>query len=141
MRRMLAVVGTVAAVLLAGCDSGATTVSTGNGVSGTWNLVTVNGAPLPFVIQSTPKIELVSEQLVVSGNGTFTQASQVRTTSGTTVTTQTTSGGGTYAQSGTTASFTTASFIFNDGTTGAGTVSGNSLTVAKPGRAYVYDKQ
>jgi hypothetical protein len=133
---MLAIVCTAATVLLAGCDSDATTVSTGNGVSGTWNLTTVNGAPLPFVIQSTPRIELVSEQLVVSGNGTFTQASQVRTTSGTTVSTQTLSTGGTYTQSG-----TTASFIFNDGTTGAGTVSGNSLAVAKPGRAYVYAKQ
>jgi hypothetical protein len=136
MRRMLATVSTVAAVLLAGCDSEATTVSTGgNAVSGTWNLTTVNGAALPFVIQSTPKIELVSEQLLVSANGTFTQASQVRTTSGTTVSTQTLSSGGTYTLSG-----TTASFIFNDGTTGAGTVSGNSLTVAKPGRSYVYDK-
>ena len=136
MRRLLSIVCTAAAVLLAGCDSDDSTGPTENAVSGTWNLTTVNGAPLPFVTQSTPKIELVSEQLVVSANGTFIQASQVRTTSGTTVSNQTISSAGTYTLSG-----TTASFIFNDGTTGAGTVSSNSLTVAKPGRAYVYQKQ
>jgi len=136
MRRLLSIVCTAATVLLAACDSDDSTGPTENAVSGTWNLTTVNGAPLPFVIQSTPKIELVSEQLVVSANGTFTQASLVRTTSGTTVSNQTNSSAGTYTLSG-----TTASFIFNDGTTGAGTVSGTSLTVAKPGRAYVYQKQ
>ena len=136
MHRMLATAFTIATVLLAGCDSDDSTGPAQNAVSGTWNLVTVNSVPLPFVMQSTPRIELVSEQLVVSANGTFTQASQVRTTSGTTVSTQTVSTAGTYALSG-----TTATFIFNDGTTGAGTVSGTTLTVAKPGRAYGYAKQ
>jgi major membrane immunogen (membrane-anchored lipoprotein) len=136
MRRMLAIACTAAAVLLAGCDSDDSTGPAQNAVSGTWNLTTVNGAALPFITQSTPRIELVSEQLVVSANGTFTQASQVRTTSGTTVSNQTISSAGTYTLSG-----ATAAFIFNDGTTGAGTVSDNSLTVAKPGRSYVYAKQ
>lgn len=136
MRRMLAIVCITATVLLGGCDSDGTTGPAQNAVSGTWNLQTVNGAPLPFVTQSTPKIELTSDQLVVSGNGTFTQASQVRITSGSSVTTENRSDAGTYSLSG-----TSATFIFNGGTTGAGTVSGNTLTVATPGRSYVYQKQ
>jgi hypothetical protein len=136
MRRMLAIVCTAATVLLAGCDSGDTTVPTQNAVSGTWNLTTVNGSPLPFTIQSTPKIEVVSDQLVVSANGTFTESTQTRTTNGTTITTQTIPDAGTYSLNG-----TAATFIFNDGTTGAGTVSGNTLTVAMTGVSLVYQKQ
>ena len=135
MRRMLTIVCT-AATLLGGCNSDDTTGPAQNAVSGTWNLQTVNGAPLPFVIQSTPKIELVSDQLVVSGNGTFTQASQVRITNGSSVTTENRSDAGTYSLSG-----TSATFIFNGGTTGAATVSGNTLSVAEPGVSLVYQKQ
>ena len=136
MRRILAIACSAAVVLLAGCDSNDGTGPTQNAVSGTWNLTTVNGTSLPFVIQSTPKIELTGEQLAVSGNGTFNQASQVRTTSGGTATTQTVSDAGTYSLNG-----TAATFIFNDGTTGAGAVSGNLLTVTKLGRSYEYTKQ
>ena len=135
MRRMLAIVCT-AAVFLAGCDSDDTTGPTQSSVAGTWNLTTVNGSPLPFTIQTTPKIEVVSDQLVVSANGTFTESTQTRTTNGTTVTNQTIPDGGTYSLNG-----TAATFIFNDGTTGAGTISSTTLTVALPGLSLVYQKQ
>jgi len=136
MRRMLAIVCTAATVLLAGCDSNDTTGPSQNPVAGTWNLTTVNGTPLPFTIQATPKIEVTSDQLVVLANGTFTESTQTRTTNGTTVTMQTIPDGGTYSLNG-----TNATFIFNDGTTGAGTVSGNTLTVAIPGISLLYQKQ
>ena len=136
MRRMLAIVCTVATVLVAGCDSVEATVPTDNAIAGTWSLSTVNGAPLPYTIQSTPKIELVGDQLVVSANGTFTVSTQLRITNGTTVTTQTVADGGTYSVNG-----TAATFIFNGGTTGDATVSGNTLTVVEPGVSLVYQKQ
>ena len=136
MRRMLAIVSTAAAVLLAGCGSDNSTNPTQAQVAGTWNLTTVNGSPLPFTIQATPKIEVVSDQLVVSTNGTFTETTQTRTTNGTTVTNQTVPDGGTYSLNG-----TAATFIFNDGSTGAGTVSGTTLIVAFPGVSLDYQKQ
>lgn len=136
MRRMLAIVCTVATVLVAGCNTDETTVPTDNAFVGTWSLSTVNGAPLPYTIQATPKIELVGDQLVVSASGTFAVSSQLRITNGTTITTQTASDGGTYSVNG-----TEATFIFNGGTTGDATVSGNTLTVAEPGVTLVYQKQ
>jgi hypothetical protein len=136
MRRMLSIVCTVATVLLAGCDSNDTTGPTQNSVAGTWNLTTVNGSPLPFTLQATPKIEVLSDQLVVSANGTFTESTQLRFTNGTIVSTQVVTDAGTYSLNG-----TAATFIYNDGTTGAGTVSGNTLTVAEPGLSLVYQQQ
>jgi len=136
MRRMLAIFCTAAVVLLAGCDSEEAIVPTENAFTGTWNLGTVNGAALPYTVQSTPKIELVGDQLVVSANGTFAVSTQLRITNGTTITTQTVPDGGTYSVSG-----TSATFIFNGGTTGTATVSGNTLTVAEPGVSLVYQKQ
>jgi Lipocalin-like domain len=136
MRRMLAIVCTAATVLFAGCDSDDSTGPTQSSVAGTWNLTTVNGSPLPFTIQVTPKIEVLSDQLVVSANGTFTESTQTRTTNGTAVTLATVPDGGTYSLSG-----TAVTFIFNDGTTGAGTVSATSLIVAFPGVSLSYQKQ
>jgi len=133
---MLAIVCTAATVLLAGCDSEEATVPTDNAFAGTWTLATVNGSPLPYTVQSTPKIELVGDQLVVSADGTFAVSTQLRITNGTTITTQTVPDGGTYSVNG-----TAATFIFNGGTTGAATVSGNTLTVAEPGVSLVYQKQ
>jgi hypothetical protein len=123
-------------VLFAGCDSDDSTGPTQASVVGMWNLTTVNGAVLPFTIQSTPKIEVLSDQLVVSANGTFTEATQTRTTNGTTVTLETVPDGGTYSLNG-----TAVTFIFTDGSTGAGTVSGTTLIVAFPGVSLVYQKQ
>jgi len=132
---MLAIVCTATAVFLAGCGSDDSTGPT-QSVAGTWNLTTVNGSPLPFTIQATPKIEVLSDQLVVSANGTFTESTQTRTTNGTSVSLQTLPDGGTYTLNG-----TAATFIFNDGTTGAGTVTGTGLIVAFPGVSLSYQKQ
>jgi hypothetical protein len=136
MRRTFAIVCTAAAVFLAGCGSDDSTNPTQAAVAGTWNLTTVNGASLPFIIQATPKIEVLSDQLVVSANGTFTESTQTRTTNGTAVTLETVPDGGTYSLNG-----TAATFIFNDGTTGAGTLTTTGLIVAFPGVSLSYQKQ
>jgi hypothetical protein len=136
MRRLLATGLTVATVLLAGCNSDDTTGPTQSSIAGTWNLTTVNGSGLPFTIQSTPKIEVMGDQLVVSASGSFTETRQLRVTNGATVTTQTSSDAGTYSLNG-----TNATFVFNSGITGAGTVSNGTLTVALPGFSFVFQKQ
>jgi hypothetical protein len=136
MRRALATVCTVAMAFLAGCGSDGPTLPTQASVAGTWNLTTVNGATLPFTLQASPKVEVLSDQLIVAANGTFTESTQLRLTDGTTVTTTTVPDGGTYTLSG-----TSATLNFNDGTQAAGIVSGNTFTVALSGLSLVWKKQ
>jgi hypothetical protein len=137
MRSMLATVFTVATVLLAGCGGDSGTPPMEATLAGTWNLATVNGTPLPFVLQqSNPKIEILSDKLVLSASGTFAQSIMARSTSAGTITMQPIEDGGTYEARGTSASFT-----FNDGSQGNGTVDGNSLSVTGVGYALVYVKQ
>jgi len=137
MRKMFATLFTVAAVLLAGCGGDAATPPIPASLAGTWNLSTVNGTPLPFVVQlANPKIEILSDQLVLSESGTFAQSIMARQTSGGTITMQNIEDGGTYQANGTFATFT-----FNDGSQGTGNVDGKSLTVADVGYALVYVKQ
>ena len=126
-----------ATALLAGCGSDTATAPTQASVAGTWNLSTVNGSPLPFVLQAAnPKLELVSDQFVVSANGTFTESTVARVTDGGTVSTTTIPDAGTYTLNGTAATFT-----FSDGSSGTATVSGNTFTVASGGYSQVYKKQ
>jgi Lipocalin-like domain len=136
MRRILVSVFTAATVLLSACGSDSTTAPTPTSIAGTWNLTTVNGAALPFVLQASPKIEILSDQIVILANGTFTQSTQARLTNGTTITTQTIPDGGTYSLNGTAATFT-----FTDGGSETATVSGNSMTIAETGLSLVYNKQ
>jgi len=101
-------------------------------------LSTINGLPLPFTIQAAnPKIEYLNEQLIVSTSGTFTQTYSARYTTNGVVSTQAFADAGTYVLNG-----TAATFRFNsDGSSGTGTVSGNTLTVAEGGFSQVYTKQ
>jgi hypothetical protein len=136
MRRILVSVFTAATVLLSACGSDSTTAPTPTSIAGTWNLTTVNGAALPFVLQASPKIEILSDQIVILANGSFTQSTQARLTNGTTITTQTIPDAGTYTLNGTAATFT-----FTDGGSETATVSGNSMTIAETGLSLVYNKQ
>lgn len=138
MRRLLSLTLTLAAVLLVGCGSdGGPTAPTTSSIAGTWNLTTINGSPLPFAMQaSNPKVEVLSDQLVVNANGTFTETGQLRLTQGGTVVTQAVVGAGTYTLDG-----TAASFRWSDGSTGTATVSGKTATVAEGGYSYVYRQQ
>lgn len=137
MRSLLAAVCTAATVVLAACGGDAGTPPMQATLAGTWNLATVNGLPLPFTVQpANPKVEILSDQLILTAGGTFSQSIQARETSGGLVTTQQIEDGGTYVASG-----KTASFLFNDGSSGTGTLDGNSLTVTDVGYALVYRKQ
>lgn len=137
MRRILVMTFAFATALLAGCGSDASTAPTQASLAGVWNLSTINGSPLPYVLQASgPKIELLSDQIVVSANGTFSESTVARATDGGTVSTTTIPDAGTYTLNGTAATFT-----FSDGSSGTATVSGNTFTVAAGGYSQVYKKQ
>jgi hypothetical protein len=137
MRKLFLATYAFAALLIAGCGSDGSTAPTPTSIAGTWNLTSVNGAALPFVVQAAnPKLEILSEQLVLNTNGTFTQTAQVRITEGTAVTNQAIADAGTWTLSG-----TAATFVWNDGSTGTATVSGNKFTVGEDGFSFVFTKQ
>jgi hypothetical protein len=128
----------LAIAFVGACGSDSNTAPTQSSIAGTWALVSVNGTALPVIVQATnPKVEILSEQLGITAGGTFTQTGQARLTQGTTVTTQAYADAGTYTLSG-----TAAVFRFNsDGSSGTGTITGNTLTVGDAGFSFVYQKQ
>jgi hypothetical protein len=108
-------------------------------VAGTWNLQSVNGAPLPFVVAQTGanKTELTADVLTVTSSGSFTEITTVRTTLNGQVTTQTIPDAGSYVLNGNNVTFQ----FQSDGSVGSGTVSGSTLTVSTAGLSLIYKKQ
>jgi hypothetical protein len=136
-RTFIAAVFTVASVLLVGCGSDRATAPAQLGILSTWNLVTANGAPLPFTVPGiTPRLDVTSDKLVLKTDGTFTESTQANSINGTTVTPQTIPDGGTYTLTG-----TSATFVFTDGTVGVATITATTLSVVLPTVALVYQKQ
>jgi hypothetical protein len=134
MRRL--VLALSAASLLACGDS------SGPGVSsaiGTWNLVSVNGSPLPYtvvLIQPTYRLEVLSDVFVATANGTFTETFTTRETENGTVTTTTETDNGTWSQTG-----NTVTIVYSDATTSTATISGNTITLSEQGLVLVYQRQ
>ena len=132
MRRLLA--ACVALLAIACGDSTSPSAS----AAGTWTLQTVNGAPLPFVLLQVgaDKLELTSDVITANSTGSFTQMTTLKTTEDGQVTTESIPDAGTYTQAGTAITFT-----FNsDGSTGTGTLTGNTVTVASQGYSLVYTR-
>ena len=121
------------------CGSDDSTTPTQSSVAGTWNLQTINGSALPFTVATSPaKIEVLSDVVNVSSNGTYTSSEQTRTTIGTQVTTNTSTDAGTYTLNG-----NNVAILSNTAgsTAQAGVVSGNTLTVTQSGLTFVFQKQ
>jgi hypothetical protein len=138
MRTLLATLCT-AAVLLAGCgsDGGGTTNPQSSSPVGTWNLVTANGAPLPFAFQSAGvKYEVMSDQYVLLPDGTFTEAYQLRDTDGPIIGLENLTDTGTWKLTGTVFVITYA----DNGATASGTFSGNTVTLTQLGALMIYNR-
>ena len=137
MRRLLALALLIASA--SSCSSDSSTSPTVESLAGTWNLSTVNGTSLPFILQTTnPKVELLDDQIIASAAGTFTETGNARFTemSGS-VTHVPFTDSGTWTLNG-----TAVTFHFNsDGTSGTGTLNGNSFTIGEVGFSSVYVKQ
>lgn len=113
--------------------------STGPGASiaGAYSLTTVNGAPLPFVVQQagTFKREITADTYTLAAGGTWTEVRAERTTSNGAVTTSTITDAGTWSRNGTSITLTSpASGAL------AGTVSGNTLSLSSAGNTMVFTK-
>jgi hypothetical protein len=133
--RKLAILLVLAAMA---CGGDSTTAPVTANVVGTWNLQTINGLVLPFTTAQSgaDKTEITADVLSVSGTGSFTETTTIRTTLNGQVSTQSSADAGQYTING-----TAVSFVFNsDGSTGTGTLSGNTLIVADNGVSLVYKK-
>ena len=134
MRRTITMTFALVSVLLSGCGSASTAATQGV----TWNLVTVNGASLPFITQLNDlKIEQLSEQLVVFPEGRYTKVGRQRRTDGTSVSILTDTLSGSYTISETIATFGSGMH----GVPLTGTLLGDTLTLAMARTTYVYAKQ
>jgi hypothetical protein len=135
MRRLLALALLIAT---ASCSSDSSTNPTRESVTGTWNLSTVNDVSLPFLLQeANPKVELLDDQLIVSAAGTFTETGNARFTDADGVFNVPFTDSGTWSLDGATVTFHFAS----DGSSGTGTLSGNTFTIGEVGFKSVYVKQ
>jgi hypothetical protein len=137
MRRFVTLVVLLAFTACGGSDS--PSAPTPASVAGTWNLQSINGSALPFVIAQTGanRAEILSEALTVVSTGSFTQITTIRTTVNGVVATESAADAGSYVLNGTAATFT-----FNsNGSVGTGQVTGSTLTVATTGVVYVFKKQ
>lgn len=125
MRRLLS-----AALLLVAVACGDNSISGTRSVSGTYVLQSVNGASLPVVIQaSNPRIELLSDIIVLDRGNTWTESVQVRQTTSTGSTSiQSSDDGGFYSLSG-----NTIVLEYRDGTTDTGTISADGTIAFNSG--------
>jgi hypothetical protein len=126
--------GVLALALACGDSTGPTEAS----VAGTWNLQSINGTALPFVVAQTgtDKVEVTADVLTVTSSGSFTEITTIRTTQNGATTTQTIPDAGTYVLNGNNVTFQ----FQSDGSVGSGTVSGNTLTVSQAGLSLIYKK-
>jgi hypothetical protein len=140
MRRLMLLMLPIALMGCGGSDN-STTGPTLASLSGTWNLQTANGTPLPFTVSSAGgiKTEILSSVVTVAANGTFTQVSQFRTTINGQISLMTLPSSGTISLSGTLVTVT----VTGSGA-GTGTLNSSTMfTVTDPttGALFVFVKQ
>ncbi len=135
MRRLILAMGTLA---LFACGDSTGVVQN---VNGSYNLQTVNGFSLPFTFSPPGAFttQQITADVITASNGSFTDVTTERDTNSQTgaVSIFTTSDTGTYIINGTAVTFT----FFSDGSTGSGTISGNTFTIVEPGFSLVYTHQ
>ncbi|MEX2110112.1 MAG: hypothetical protein WD802_05895 [Gemmatimonadaceae bacterium] len=108
MRRLILALGAVSLLACGGDSSGPGTPT----AEGTWNLLTVNGSPLPFTAPADPRrpgfqYQIISDQFVAHSGGAWQDNFTYRVTDNGVVTTTTETITGTWAQSGVIVTITT----------------------------------
>jgi hypothetical protein len=136
LRRLLPLVALAVAVA---CGSDSTTQPTAS-LAGTWTLQSINGGPLPATVTqtATDKLEVLSDVVNVSANGTYTETLQFRETLNGVSTTSTSTDAGTYTVNGTSVTLNSQQIgiipaaLSNNNTT---------LTLTETGFVWVFVKQ
>ena len=131
MRRLASVVLT--GVLLTACSGDAFSPED---VSGTYNLETVNGSPLPFTLtdDSTGTFTITAGSIILNANGTASISTTGTATIDGTTTTFTFGGSGTFEL----VAPSTIRFTFPDEETGSGTLDGDRITIIGEGDSFEY---
>jgi len=135
MRRLLVLL--VPFALACGGDSSTAPMTVS--VAGTWDLQTINGTGLPYVVaqSGSNKVELLSDVVTAVSSGSYTEIMQVRSTVNGVVSTQSQSDAGSFLLNGTAVQFqSNTSFSSN-----TGSISGNTFTLAENGFSYVYKRR
>lgn len=136
MNRFARVLTCFSLFVAASCGGRDSTSPETAGIAGSYALQTVNGAALPFFVLQigSDKIEVLSETVTLSHDGTFTQQGSLRITENGAVSTDNFTEVGSYTRNG-----TGLDLVFSsDETTGTGTISGNTITVGISGVSLVY---
>lgn len=138
MRRLLRRASIVAGAFLALACGGDSATGVNGQVRGTWNLQTVNGGGLPFIIAQSgaDRYELVSDQFEFSADGSFSEIAVLRFTEGGITETEQVSDFGTYTTTG-----TAVTLRYSDGYVSTGAFSGSQLTMTSEGLALVYRRE
>jgi hypothetical protein len=137
MRRLMILAPLAILAACAGNDASTITGTSITNVPGTYDLIAVNGASLPIMVQAAnPRIELIGERLDVKPGGTFTIATIRRNTSADgMVTVDTLTDAGTYGMNG-----SAMMFQFDSGNRVAASESGNALVLTARTSSSVYTR-
>ena len=106
---------------------------------GTWNLQSVSGQSLPYVLEqdANRKVELTGESVTLLASGRQTMVTSFRVTDGGVVTTESIPASGNYTVNGSTLLLT----FDNDTDTYTATVKDNTMTIEDIGLTFVYRRE
>ena len=126
------------AALSLGCSSYDLTTPTQDALTGSWNLLSVNGTSLPYAPPhpGSNMQEVVADVLTLTAQNTFSEVTTIRITQDGQVTTQTVLDSGTYDFNS-----YVVTFDFKDGSIGSGTLKGRKMTIITSGISFDYEKQ
>ena len=104
-------------------------------ITGTWNLVAVNGQPLPFTLPGTGEV-VTAETFTLLATGRFTMSTTFRFVVNGNVMTESIPDGGTFTVVGPIVTF----HYDSDGSTDVATVNGNTFTLEDIGEEWTYQR-
>lgn len=138
MKRFTLATTLATAAVLVGCQGHSSFQPNNYWMMGTWTLQTLNGAPLPYVMQASGSdtVYLTKDIFTGTDHGTFSEAVTTRTVQSGQSSTQTTTTGGRYALDGTNVTLS----YGNSGVPRGGTVSQTTLTIQNIQGTYVFTK-
>lgn len=134
MRRILLVF----AALTIGCGRDSATQPAEASIVGTWDLRTINGSSLPFVLSQSgaDKAEVMSDVATADDHGAYTEVTQFRTTLNGQATTQAFTDAGTYTVNGNAVTLRS-----GDGSSVTASLSENTFAISSGAFVYIYKKR